>query len=112
MNGSAGLPFRYTSGYACDGGVGRQMAWGGWFSRRLSLSVVLFKQDGGGMAFFIAGALLAAIVIGEKMDALVIFCGKFCPCMLYTDLPFSGGGGGFSYWFNHGQPLTRPDIGF
>jgi hypothetical protein len=99
--------FRYISGYASMVGSGTAGKWhgAGWlFATAVFICCsFLTKQDGGGMAFFIAGALLACHCYLEKRwMALGIFAGSFVLVCCILILPFSGGG--FSYWFNHGQP--------
>jgi hypothetical protein len=63
----------------------------------------LTKQDGGGLAFLICLALLAANGWQSgKWLPLVYFTGGFVLFLVLLILPFLHGG--FSYWFNHGQP--------
>ena len=61
------------------------------------------KQDGGGLAFLVCGALLLYEAIKEKKwMPLVVFVGAVVVTGLIMILPVSGYH--FGYWFNHGQP--------
>ena len=61
------------------------------------------KQDGGGLAFLVCGALLLYEAIREKKwMPLVVFVGSVVVTGLIMILPVSGYN--FGYWFNHGQP--------
>ncbi|HUR10886.1 MAG TPA: hypothetical protein VM012_05930 [Flavitalea sp.] len=61
------------------------------------------KQDGGGLAFLLAIALLIYHCYGEKKwNALIYFIGSVILTGLVMILPFLPHG--FGYWFNHGQP--------
>jgi hypothetical protein len=63
----------------------------------------LTKQDGGGMAFLIGGALLACdCLVEKKWMPLVWYGGAFAAILGIVVLIF--GRYGFGYWFNHGQP--------
>jgi hypothetical protein len=69
----------------------------------LTVCSFLTKQDGGGMAFFIACALVAVYGILEtKWKPLLMYVGSFLFFLLLFVLPFARYG--FGYWFNHGQP--------
>jgi len=62
----------------------------------------LTKQDGGGMAFFIGCALLAANGwLDRRWRPLLVYVGSFVLLLGLIVLVFSGYG--FGYWFNHGQ---------
>jgi len=61
------------------------------------------KQDGGGLAFVLCGALLLYEAIKQKKwIPLVVFVAAVVVTGLLMILPVSGGN--FGYWFNHGQP--------
>lgn len=63
----------------------------------------LTKQDGGGMAFCIAGFMLAVYGLPErKWKPVVIYGVSFVVLFGLIILPFLRAG--FGYWFNHGQP--------
>ncbi|HEY8971612.1 MAG TPA: hypothetical protein VIM64_21060 [Puia sp.] len=62
----------------------------------------LTKQDGGGMTFFIACAVLAVYALQEKKwQPLLVYVGSFGIALVLIILPFIHDG--FGYWFNHGQ---------
>lgn len=62
----------------------------------------LTKQDGGGMTFFIACAVLTVYALLEKKwQPLLVYVGSFGIALLLIILPFLHDG--FGYWFNHGQ---------
>jgi len=62
----------------------------------------LTKQDGGGMTFFIACAVLAVYALLEKKwRPLLVYVGSFGIALVLIILPFLRDG--FGYWFNHGQ---------
>lgn len=61
------------------------------------------KQDGGGLALMICGAvLLYTALLEKKWKPLLIFLGAFVLTGLIMILPLTKYG--FGYWFNHGQP--------
>ncbi len=60
------------------------------------------KQDAGGMALLIGGALALAVAIRDRRwRPLLIYISSFIVFMLLYIVPFLGSGIG--YWFNHGQ---------
>ena len=62
----------------------------------------LTKQDGGGMAFFIACGVLAVYgLLEKKWKPLLMYVGSFILLLILVVLTFSRYG--FGYWFNHGQ---------
>jgi hypothetical protein len=62
----------------------------------------LTKQDGGGLALFVACGMLAAHgVLTGKWMPLFIFGGSLIVLLFLVILPFVPYG--FGYWFNHGQ---------
>jgi hypothetical protein len=70
------------------------------------------KQDGGGLAFLICGAILLYTALAEKKwKDLFIFTGAFILTGLIMILPLTKYE--FGYWFNHGQPphSSRMSIG-
>jgi hypothetical protein len=86
---------------AAAGGGRRAIGWlvGAGF---LSLCSFLTKQDGGGLGFFIAAALLVVYALLEgKWKPLLVYVGSFVFFLLLVVLIFSKYG--FGYWFNHGQ---------
>lgn len=98
--------FRYISGYAVAGAGEGVRSWrgAGWLSASAVFVCFSFltKQDGGGMAFFIAGALLVCHCYLEKRwMPLGIFLVSFVFIGGILILPFLRDG--FGYWFNHGQ---------
>ncbi|MBN8851847.1 MAG: hypothetical protein BGO55_06075 [Sphingobacteriales bacterium 50-39] len=87
--------FRYTRG-------GRRAMF--WLTGAGILTVCSFltKQDGGGMTFFIACAVLALYgLLEKKWQPLLVYVGSFGIALLLIILPFLHDG--FGYWFNHGQ---------
>jgi hypothetical protein len=78
-------------------------AWVWLIAAALGITCSFFtKQDGGGMAILIAGALLVYDGIQRKTGrSLLIFTlsmiGFFC-CFIIPFIPYD-----FNYWFNHGQ---------
>src|SRR5262249_25521064 len=61
------------------------------------------KQDGGGLAFLICGAILFYIALLEKKwMPLLVFVGGFILTALIMIMPLTKYE--FGYWFNHGQP--------
>jgi hypothetical protein len=62
----------------------------------------LTKQDGGGIAFFLAAGILAVYgwLLG-KWRPLLIFTGSYLVLLFLVVAPFLRYG--FAYWFNHGQ---------
>jgi hypothetical protein len=99
----AGLAFLFRY-FRADmaGGAGRY-GWA-WLLGAAFFMVCSFltKQDGGGMAFFIACWVLAVDgVRGWKWKPLIIFGASFVVVLLLMILPFLSHG--FGYWFNHGQ---------
>lgn len=70
------------------------------------------KQDGGGLAFLICGALLLyTALVDKKWKHLLIFVGSFVLTGLILILPLLKYE--FGYWFNYGQPphSSRMSIG-
>jgi hypothetical protein len=62
----------------------------------------LTKQDGGGLAFFVAcGTLGVYGWLYGRWKPLLLFAGSFVVLLLLVILPFLSHG--FGYWFNHGQ---------
>jgi len=62
----------------------------------------LTKQDGGGMTFFIACAVLAVYgLLEKKWQPLLVYVGSFGIALILIIFPFLHDG--FGYWFNHGQ---------
>jgi hypothetical protein len=62
----------------------------------------LTKQDGGGLAFFVAcGTLGVYGWLYGRWKPLFLFAGSFVVLLLLVILPFLSHG--FGYWFNHGQ---------
>src|SRR5882724_8376049 len=95
--------FRYIANYG-SASVGRRPA---WYWLILSAFFVccsfLTKQDGGGMTFLIARAILACYGLTEKKwMPLVVFAVSFFALLGLIIIPFIHFG--FGYWFNHGQP--------
>jgi hypothetical protein len=78
----------------------------------LTVCSFLTKQDGGGMTFFVACAILTAFCLMEKKWLpLLVYMGSFGIALLLIILPFLHHG--FGYWFNHGQaPHTARVSGF
>ena len=63
---------------------------------------LLTKQDGGGLAFLVAGVVLAAHGwVSGKWKPLLLFVGSYVVLLFLMVLPFLSNG--FGYWFNHGQ---------
>ncbi|HEY4208418.1 MAG TPA: hypothetical protein VGM31_16445, partial [Puia sp.] len=106
--------FRYTRGGGVPGAAGSVSSStirssGGpkasaWLAGAGALTVCSFltKQDGGGMTFFIACAVLAVYGFLEKRwQPLFVYIGSFGIALLLFILPFLHYG--FGYWFNHGQ---------
>jgi len=68
----------------------------------LTVCSFLTKQDGGGMTFFIACAVLTVYALLEKKwQPLLVYVGSFGIALVLIILPFLHDG--FGYWFNHGQ---------
>jgi hypothetical protein len=62
----------------------------------------LTKQDGGGLAFFVACWILGVYGwLYGRWKPLFLFAGSFIVLLLLMILPFLSYG--FGYWFNHGQ---------
>jgi hypothetical protein len=97
---------RYMA-FSWDGGTGTtgrryRVAWL-TASAFLMVCSLLTKQDAGGMAFILAGALLAAYCLQQRtVRPLLIFCISYAVILSLFILPFLRTG--FGYWFNHGQP--------
>jgi len=89
-----------------DGGIAGARGRGAvlWLAGAGFLTVCSFltKQDGGGMAFFIACAVLAVYgLLEKKWKPLLMYVGSFALLLVLVILVFSKFG--FGYWFNHGQ---------
>jgi len=62
----------------------------------------LTKQDGGGLAFFVACGILSVYGwLYGRWKPLLLFAGSFVVLFMLVILPFLSYG--FGYWFNHGQ---------
>jgi hypothetical protein len=75
-----------------------------WLAGAALLTVCSFltKQDGGGIAFFMAAGLITIYSwLARKWSAALIFVGSFFFFILVLIGPFLSHG--FGYWFNHGQ---------
>lgn len=85
-------------------GLRGRVGWG-WLAAGALFTCCSFltKQDGGGLAFLLCCALLAADGwLTRDWRPIAVFGGSFGAIFFLMVLPFLGHG--FGYWFNHGQP--------
>jgi len=92
-----------------------QVLWKNLLSYFVSAFFIFFtfftKQDYGGLAFLLAGAILLYIsILEKKWQPIPIFFGFYFLIALIIILPLLPYG--FGYWFNHGQPphQSRVDL--
>jgi hypothetical protein len=96
---------QYLCPDAVDEAVGRRRKWRWLWLVGAGLFTVfsfLTKQDGGGLAFFVACVILGVYGwLYGRWRPLFLFGGSFIVLLLLVILPFLSYG--FGYWFNHGQ---------